>query len=157
MERKLWIELIALFAVFCMLVPASVEAVSLPVKKQDILRQGCENRGPWKRNETNTIFMKGNASLIFYYKAIGVPCHLANFWFYSDYSYCCFFMNENFTLRINGDEQKVDVPVVVIPWKFLGFGEFFWISNYLFPTRKDFTLIGVCEKVILEPWNSTGV
>jgi hypothetical protein len=89
------------------------------------------------------------------YKAIGVPCHIANFWFFSEYSYLCFFIYENFTLRVNGQDRQVDVPALVVPWKFTGFGPFFWIRNYLDPTNKNFTMIGVCEKVIILPMNTT--
>ncbi|UCD13487.1 MAG: hypothetical protein JSW60_08010, partial [Thermoplasmatales archaeon] len=104
-------------------------------------------------NGMKTLFMKGECEKIILYKVWWYPVHIGPFWFTSEHAYLAFLMYEDFILKINGVDQDVELPAMVIPWRFIGLGPLFWIRCIVNPCNHNFTLIGTCEDVIINPLN----
>ena len=96
-----------------------------------------------------TFYMKADCNKILLYKVWWFPVHIGSFWFTSKNAYLCFFIEKDFVLKLNGVEQVVDLPVMVVPWKYVGFGPKWNPSD---PGDGNVTLIGICEDVIFEPY-----
>lgn len=129
-------------------------SISIPstVCSKNLTNYGQENRFG---SEMKTLFMKGNSKLIILYKVWWYPVHLGPFWFTSEHAYLAFMMYEHFTLKINGIDQDVELPAMVVPWNFIGLGPLFWIRNIVDPCNGNFTLRGICEDVIIKPINNS--
>lgn len=142
--RKTLVVLVIVLLV-CIQIPLNVGSVSLPTNFQEARES----------NGMKTLFMKGDCEMIILYKVWWYPVHIGPFWFTSEYAYLAFMMYENFTLKIDGVDQEVDVPAMVVPWNFIGLGPLFWIRNIVDPCNGNFTLIGKCEDVIIKPLNNS--
>ncbi len=144
-KRKMWEKIFYLFIIFllvCITIPLNVTSIkTLENEKENELNNGIK-----------TIFMKADCYKILLYKVWWFPVHIGSFWFTSKYAYLCFFIEKDFILKLNGINQEVEPPVMVVPWKYIGFGP---IWNNPDSCDGNVTLIGICEDVIIEPLNFT--
>lgn len=99
-------------------------------------------------NGMKTIFMKADCYGILLYKVWWYPVHISSFWFTSKYAYLCFFIEKEFVLKINGIDQEVELPAMVIPWNYVGFGPVWPPED---PCDGNVTLRGICNDVIIKP------
>ena len=97
-----------------------------------------------------TLFIEADCNKILLYKVWWYPVHIGSFWFTSKFAYLCFFIEKDFVLKINGVDQEVELPAMVVPWRYIGFGP---IWNPRDPSDGNVSLIGICENVIIEPYN----
>ena len=143
-RKKNWEKILILYIIFllmCMLFPLTTSsATTLESEKENKLN-----------NEMKSIYMKADCNKILLYKVWWFPVHIGSFWFTSKHAYLCFFIEKDFVLKLNGVEQVVDLPVMVVPWKYIGFGPKWNPSD---PCDGNVTLIGICEDVIFEPFSN---
>jgi len=108
-----------------------------------------------KENELNngmkTIYMKADCQKIILYKPVTSIVHIGPLWFTSEYAYLAFIIDKEFILKLNGESQMVDVPAMVIPYKFIGLGPLYWIQTITNPCNGNITMIGLCEDVVIHP------
>jgi len=108
-----------------------------------------------KNSGMKTLYMKADCNKILLYQRLLWPAHMGPFWFTSNFSYLCFFIEEDFVLKIDGVDQEVELPAMVVPWRFIGLGPLFWIRNIADPCNGNVTLMGICQDVIIEPYNTS--
>jgi hypothetical protein len=96
-----------------------------------------------------TIYMRADCQKIILYRPVIWLVHIGPLWFTSEYAYIAFIVDKEFTLKLDGQDQSVDVPAMVIPYKFIGLGPLFWIKTVTKPTDGNVTLIGWCEDVVI--------
>jgi len=99
--------------------------------------------------------MKADCQKIILYKPVVSIVHIGPVWFTSDYAYLAFIIDKEFILKLDGESQTVDVPAMVIPYKFFGLGPLFWIQTVTDPCNGNVTLIGWCEDVVIHPFNNS--
>ena len=104
-------------------------------------------------NGMKTIYMKADCQKIILNKPVIWLVHIGPLWFTSEYAYLAFIIDKEFTLKLNGKSQTVDVPAMVIPYKFIGLGPLFWIKTVTKPCDGNVTLIGLCEDVVIHTLN----
>ena len=139
---KIWIVGLILLLI-CVTFPSNVSSnETIDITQKDKFNSGMK-----------TLFMKANCNRILLYKPWIYPVHIGPFWFTSELAYLCFFIEKDFVLRINGVHQEVELPAMVIPWKFIGLGPLYMIRNIVNPTDGNVTLIGICQDVVIEPYN----
>lgn len=143
-RKKKWEKILILCIIcllMCMIVPLNTSSTkTFESEKENKLNNGMK-----------TIYMKADCNKILLYKVWWFPVHIGSFWFTSKYAYLCFFIEKDFVLKLNGVEQVVDLPVMVVPWKYIGFGP---IWNPRDPCDGNVTLVGICEDVVFEPFNN---
>lgn len=106
-----------------------------------------------KLSKMKTIYMKADCQKIILYRPVIWITHIGPLWFTTEYAYLAFIIDKEFTLKLDGQDQVVDVPAMVIPYKFLGFGPLYWIKSIKNPTDGNVTLIGWCQDVVIHPMN----
>lgn len=106
-----------------------------------------------KLSKMKTIYMKADCQKIILYRPVIWITHIGPFWFTSEYAYLAFIIDKEFTLKLDGQSQIVDVPAMVIPYKFIGLGPLFWIKSIKNPNDGNVTLIGWCQDVVIHPMN----
>lgn len=106
-------------------------------------------------NKMKTLYMKADCQKIILYKPVTSIVHIGPLWFTSELAYLAFIIDEEFILKLDGQSQIVDVPSMVIPYKFLGLGPLFWIQTIMNPCNGNVTLIGWCEDVVIHPFNNS--
>ena len=141
---KIWIVCI-IFLLICVTIPSNVSSTG-------IINNFQENK--FDRG-MKTIFMKADCNKILLYQRLLWPAHIGPFWFTSNFSYLCFFIEKDFVLKINGVDQEVEIPAMVVPWRYIGFGPLWYIRNKTDPSNGNVTLIGICQDVIIEPYNTS--
>ncbi|MBN2600242.1 MAG: FG-GAP repeat protein, partial [Candidatus Thermoplasmatota archaeon] len=97
------------------------------------------------------IYMKADCQKFIVYRPVVWLVHIGPLWFMSEYAYLAFIIDKPFTLKLDGEEQNVDVPAMVVPYRFIGFGPFIWIRSVTRPVDGNVTLIGWCEDVVIHP------
>jgi hypothetical protein len=102
-------------------------------------------------NGMKTIYMKADCQKIILYRPVIWITHIGPLWFTSEYAYLAFIIDKEFTLKLDGQSQTVDVPAMVIPYKFIGLGPMFFIKSAINPCDGNITLIGWCEDVVVHP------
>jgi len=98
-----------------------------------------------------TIYMKADCQKIIFVRPVNKICipHIGPFWHMTKYAYLAFLIDKEFTLKINGQSQNVNLPTCIIPYNFIGLGPLFFIKNKINPCDGNITLIGFCEDVII--------
>ena len=81
--------------------------------------------------------------------------HVGPVWFTSEHAYLAFIIEKEFILKLNGEQQQVEPPVMVIPYRFFGLGPLYWIQTIRNPCDGNITLVGWCEDVVIHPFNNT--
>ena len=141
-KKKIWKQ-IWIFCIVCLLICVSIPLnVSSTGLINSIQKDGYDSG-------MKTPYMKADCSKILLYQRLLWPAHIGPFWFTSNFSYLCFFIEKDFVLKINGVDQEVELPAMVIPWRFIGLGPLFWIRNVVDPCNGNITLIGICQDVII--------
>jgi hypothetical protein len=95
--------------------------------------------------------MKADCQKIILYKPITSIVHIGPLWFTSELAYLAFIIDKEFTLKLDGQNQNVNIPAMVIPYKFIGLGPLFWIQTVTDPCNGNVTLVGWCEDVVIHP------
>lgn len=136
--------------VFCSVIIGVILIVPVTVGLSDSSNHELVDAFSLKR-----LYLDAECFKIILYKPVGFFVHFGPVWFTSEHAYLAFIIEEEFVLRLDGVEQSVDVPVMVIPYKFFGLGPLFWVRNIVNPCDGNVTLIGWCENVVIHPLNSS--
>jgi hypothetical protein len=142
--RKKSEKILVLFVIFllvCLIVPINTSATKT-------LENGIENK---INNRLKTIYMKVDCQKIILYRPVISIVHIGPLWFTTEQAYLAFIIDKEFTLKLDGASQKVDVPAMVIPYKFIGLGPLYWIKTIRDPCDGNVTLYGWCEDVVIHP------
>ena len=143
-RKKKWGKILIL-CIICLLVCVIIPLNASSTKTFESEKENKLNTG------MKTIYMKADCSKIILYKVWWFPVHIGSFWFTSEYAYLSFIIEKDFNLKLNGVNQEVKPPVMVTPWKYIGFGPL-WSKRG--SSDGNVTLIGICEDVIIAPLNN---
>ena len=138
--------------IFCVISLLICVSISLNVSSTEPIYQIQKDTSDSKMK---TLFMKADCQKIILYRPVVSICHIGPVWFTTEHAYLAFIIDEEFILRLDGKSQTVDVPAMVIPYKFLGLGPLFWIQTVTDPCNGNVTLIGWCEDVVIHPFNNS--
>ena len=142
--RSIFLKVVcSLSFVIILIVPVSIGSVY------------CSNEDSGNVFSLKRLYLNAECFKIILYKPVGFPIHIGPVWFTSEHAYLAFIIEKEFVLRLDGVEQSVDVPVMVIPYRFFGIGPLFWVRNIVNPCDGNVTLVGWCENVVIHPLNST--
>ena len=137
------LSLCIIFLLLCTIVPISTGSI-----------QKFENENI-QQNNFKTIYLKADCQKIILYKPITSIVHIGPLWFTSELAYLAFIIDKEFTLKLDGQNQNVNIPAMVIPYKFIGLGPLFWIQTVTDPCNRNVTLVGWCEDVVIHPMNTS--
>lgn len=137
------LTLLVIFLLVCMILPLNTSSTK-------IFENEIENK---LNNKMKTIYMKADCQKIILYKPVISIVHIGPLWFTSEHAYLAFIIDKEFILKLDGQSQMVEVPAMVIPYKFFGLGPLFWIQTVINPTNGNVTLFGWCEDVVIHPMN----
>ena len=138
--------------IFCVISLLICVSISLNVSSTEPIYQIQKDTS---NSKMKTLFMKADCQKIILYRPVVSICHIGPVWFTTEHAYLAFIIDKEFILRLDGKSQTVDVPAMVIPYKFLGLGPLFWIQTVTDPCNGNVTLIGWCEDVVIHPFNNS--
>lgn len=99
-----------------------------------------------------SMYLKADCQRIILYRPVLWITHIGPLWFMSEYAFLAFIIDKECTLLLDGESQTIDVPAMVIPYRFFGLGPVFpMIRSITKPLDGNVTLIGWCEDVVVHP------
>ncbi len=135
------LTLFVIFLLVCIIFPINVSSTKT-------LENEIENK---TNNKMKTIYMKADCQKIILYRPVISVVHIGPLWFTTEHAYLAFIIDKEFTLKLGGVSQTVEVPAMVIPYKFIGLGPLYWIKTIRDPCDGNITLYGWCEDVVIHP------
>ncbi len=147
-NKKIWQKIL----IFCIIYMLLCVSISFNVGSKELISHIHKDKYDSKMK---TLYMKADCQKIILYKPVVSIVHIGPLWFTSEHAYLAFIIDKEFILNLDGKSQNVDVPAMVIPYKFLGLGPLFWIQTVTDPSNGNVTLIGWCEDVVIHPFNNS--
>ena len=135
------LTIFVIFLLVCIIVPINVSSTKT-------LENEIENK---TNNKMKTIYMKADCQKIILYRPVISIVHIGPLWFTTEHAYLAFIIDKEFTLKLGGVSQTVEIPAMVIPYKFIGLGPLYWIKTIRDACDGNITLYGWCEDVVIHP------